>query len=193
MATPIDWIKGTGDFEICELSTQDPVLKYLDVGTKYIKNVVAGTIAILQNKGYFTFEADFYKGVGVSKLQISFISSNKHGYNLAEGYLFQMDQNEVIALWRINGIDINLFYTAASYFANNTWYRIKITRTLNGEFYTYIKGGTFGSNWVLVDPTGGLGINPVTDNTYTISKFLVLDFDVGDRIANIEYREAVMQ
>jgi hypothetical protein len=38
---------------------------------------------------------------------------------------------------------------------------------------------------ILVSVSGGSGTNPVTDNTFTTSNFLVLDLDVGDRIGKI--------
>ena len=82
--------------------------------------------------------------------------------------------------------------TAASYIEINTWYRIKITRTLDGEFYFYIKGGAFGVNdWTLI--TAASGSNPVTDNIYTLSEYFIPDFVAGDRIANIITRKAVQQ
>ena len=43
----------------------------------------------------------------------------------------------------------------------------------------------------LVDTTGGSGDNPVNDNTYTTSNFLVADLDASDRITNIKITNQV--
>jgi hypothetical protein len=37
----------------------------------------------------------------------------------------------------------------------------------------------------LVDVSGGSGTNPVTDNTYTTSNYLVVDNDAGDQVSKI--------
>jgi len=61
-------------------------------------------------------------------------------------------------------------------------------------FACFIKGGAFGDDdWTLVDVTGGSGSNPVTDNTYTDSEFIVGDLDVGDRIGIIIKYNGVKQ
>lgn len=39
--------------------------------------------------------------------------------------------------------------------------------------------------------TCGTGTNPILDNTYTTSKYSVLDFDVGDRITNILTKKGI--
>ena len=51
----------------------------------------------------------------------------------------------------------------------------------------YIKGGTFGwDDWTTVSTAGGSGTNPVTDNTYTTSNYLVADIDDTDTISNLK-------
>ena len=60
-------------------------------------------------------------------------------------------------------------------------------------FAVFIKGGSFGDDWTLVDTTGGSGSNPVTDATYTTSEYLVADLDAGDRIANLKITNGVKQ
>ena len=55
----------------------------------------------------------------------------------------------------------------------------------------FIKGGSFGDDYQLVDVSGGSGSNPVTDNTFTTSNFFVADLDTGDSIANIEIFDGV--
>ena len=60
-------------------------------------------------------------------------------------------------------------------------------------FTFYIKGGNFGGDYVLVDTTGGSGTNSITDNTYTTSKYMVLDLDTGDEIKNIKVTNGIKQ
>jgi len=96
------------------------------------------------------------------------------------GLVFQTD--ETIRFAKDGG---SLWSTAKSYVSNNTWYRIKITRSSIGVFTVYIKGGSFGDDYVLVDVTGGAGTNPGTDNTYTTSNYFVVDLDPGDEISNV--------
>jgi len=88
----------------------------------------------------------------------------------------------------------SLFQTATSYISINAWYKIKVTRTTDGEFTVYIKGGDFGNDaWTLVDVTGGSGSNPCTDGTYSESNYFVCDIDSGDRISNIKITNGVTQ
>ena len=96
----------------------------------------------------------------------------------------------------------NLFSTAASYVKINTRYRFKVTRNsftdefvvgAVGTFAVYIRGGDFGTDYVLVDVSGGTGSNPATDNTYTTSNYLVADLDTGDQISNILIKKGVEQ
>ena len=75
-----------------------------------------------------------------------------------------------------------MLYSGASYLDINTWYKIKWKRTKSGVFTLYIKGGSFGDTYQLIDTTGGSGQNPVQDSTYTTSKYCVVDLDVGDKI-----------
>ena len=100
------------------------------------------------------------------------------------------------AIWTHEGIQVTkssnaMIATNISYTLINTWYRIKITRTQSGVITFYIKGGTYGNNWVLVSTTNGAGTNPITDNTYLASNFLVVDIDAGDRFANLIMKPGV--
>ena len=56
----------------------------------------------------------------------------------------------------------------------------------------YIKWGSFWDNYVLVDVTLGGGTNPVTDNTYTTSNFMVIDNDVWDQISWISLLKGII-
>jgi hypothetical protein len=188
-AVPQGWQKGTGTYEIKELAAQDSVLKHLDVGTKYLECTSAGTIAIPSKAAYGTWEFDLYKE-DASTIQVAFINNQiSHVANLGYALLFFFSEQV-----RLNRIGITVLTgSAASYIAPLTWYRIKITRTKDGEFYTYIEGGAFGNDFVLVDVSGGSGTNPATDQSILTSEYFSLDFDIGDRLTNLIITEGVQQ
>jgi len=182
-------IEGSGSFEILELSTQDSVLKHLDVGTKVLSCTSAGTVASPSTQSYGSWEFDWYKELDNNTIQVFPLCPT---VDLSTGrYSVTIFNNESIGVRRDT---TNLNQTVSSYIQIGTWYRIKLTRTLDGEFTAYIKGGTFGNNdWTLISVSGGSGTNPVTDNTYTAPQYFVLDFDAGDRIGNIVMRKGVQQ
>lgn len=203
---PREWVKGTGSYKIDELTSQDSVLNHLDIGTKYLENTSAGTIATQSKTAYGVWEFDLYKGADGNSLRVSPIGGNK-SYPSNQGYHFYIFNTEALYF---DKEATNLFKTANSYIANNTWYRIKVAR-LNSAgtfakivpsmtteypadtFAVFIKGGAFGNNWTLVNTTGGSGSNPVTNSTYTTSNYFVCYLDSGDRIGNIVIKEDVEQ
>jgi hypothetical protein len=191
-AVPKGWIEGTGTYEIKELAAGDSVLKHIDVGTKYLECTSAGSIAIPSKTAYGTWEFDLYKGVNSSNIEVGFMQPKiwpRTGSSGGQWFILGGGER----IWLRRDAVVSNFFTTLSYFDWATWYSIKITRTKDGEFYVYIKGGSFGINWFLVDPTGGAGSNPVTDNTNKTSEYFVLDFDASDRIANIKITEGVIQ
>ena len=188
---PRNWIPGTGAYVIKELTAQDSVLKYLDVGTKYLECATAGSLSILCKQAYGTWEFDLYKGADL--IRIHFISDRPETYINENGYMVILGDDESVALQRKDAGAVTRFASNVSYIANTTWYRIRVTRTLDGEFTMWIKGGTFGDVYTLVDTTGGSPANPEVDNVYTISNYFVLDLDVGDRISGISIKEGVIQ
>jgi len=184
--TPTDWIKGTGSYSIQEMTASE---SYLPKGTKYLRCKTAGTIAIPSNQAYGTWEWDWYKGADGNQILISLNSNNN--IDILTRYYFQVYTNERI------GIN-NTLYTTTSYITNNTWYRIKIARTNAGVFTVLIKGGSFVptvgyDSWTLISTTGGIGSNPVLDQAYSTSNFLVLDLDSGDRFANLLLTNGIKQ
>jgi len=177
-----------GSFDILDVEEVPEGYPLLDKGDKYLECTSAGVAAIPCNIAFGIWEFDCYQE-GLP--QIFFIQNSITNGN-AQGYNLFLNANQGIQLQR-KGI-ANDFVTANNYIDTNTWYRFKITRTLDGEFTVYIRGGAFGNDdWTLVSVTGGSGTNPVTDTSYTESQYFVLDFDSGDRIANLEIRNLVRQ
>jgi len=173
-----------------------PPLPTFQNGTKYLENTVAGTIAIPSKQAYGTWEFDVYKKLDTTNVNTQFIAETVGWYNTTAGYLFQFSSTEAVNFYSTDGLTGTplLCGTATSYISNNTWYRIKITRSLSGVFTFYIKGGAFGTNqWTLVDVSGGSGTNPITDNTYTVSNYFVPYYLAGDRVANFEFKPGIEQ
>lgn len=159
-------------------------------GTKYLECTVAGTIALPSDQAYGTWEWDWYKGADANDLSVSlFLNSSDASIGL--GYTITLTSAETIRFVSRTPTSSEKLRTTISYIANNTWYRIKINRTQAGVSTVYIKGGSFGSNWVLVSTSGGTGTNPVTDNTYSSSSYLVLDLDAGDRFTNLVMKKSI--
>ena len=186
-------IAGTGEYKIEELTSQDAVLKHLDKGTKVLTCTSAGTVAFPSDQAYGEWEFDVWKAE-ISDILIGFISDKIDTTNNTIGYWFYYRNTEALRLLRSVGSgNIQQFTTIDSYVDALVWYRIKITRTLDGEFSLYIKGNDFGiDDWTLLVTTPA-GNNPIVDATNTESTYFVFDLDAGDRIANIIIRKGVLQ
>ena len=182
-----EWVMGTGSYVIDSLVTESG-LPYFNVGDKYLQNTVAGTIATQSTSAYGSWEFNIYKGADANSLDVLFQSSMIEAIDEGgTGYELIFRSDERIQFVEINaGADIQLSRTSVSYFAINTWYGIKITRTTVGIFTIYIKGGSFGDAYTLVDVSGGSGTNPTTDNTYTESQFFVIDSDALDKFTDLK-------
>lgn len=153
---------------------------------KYLECVTAGIISTQSTEAYGVWEFDIYH-TSNNLTRVNFISDIKGQINDFQGYMFQFTGTEVLTLTKSNGGSFNvLFSTAGGYINEYTWYRIKIDRTVEGEFYVYIKGGSFGTSYILIDVTGGSGTNPIIDNTYTTSRYIVFDVDTGDRLSSLK-------
>jgi len=181
---PRDWTRVSGTHTIQQTTTDEGIVKK---GTKYLRTDVAGIVAFPSNQAYGRWSFDLYKGGESNLLSVNFISDIRdRTYNDAK-YAFIVWSNETL---RISKDDNGLFITVNSYISNNTWYHIDIERTNAGVFSVYITGGAFTTK-TLVSTSGGSGTNPVTDNTYTTSKYFVLDLDAGDRITNIKMYKGI--
>lgn len=181
---PRDFIRGTGTYSTQELAAADTSLE-LPIGYKYLKNTVAGTCAIQNNNAYgVVFEGDVYKRADANIYRVYPIKDNSDDRNSGNGYEISIHSNESIYLNKITAGGIsNLIVSSVSYLSINTWYKLKLERTKAGIFSFYIKGGSFGNAWTLID-SSVFGTNPVTDNTHTTSKYCVFDLDANDRIGN---------
>lgn len=175
-----------------------PPLPNFITNQKYLECVGAGanTLAIPSKQAYGTWEFDWYHGgsdvTGYSRLL--FISETNKNYPNANGYGIDWGIGGSLRFFRLNDTPAftSKFITNTSYISVNTWYRIKVTRTYDGTFTFYIKGGDFGDEYILVDVTGGTGTNPITDNTHTTSNFFALvSYVTLDKITNIKLTQGI--
>jgi concanavalin A-like lectin/glucanase superfamily protein len=137
------------------------------------------------NAAYGTWEFDVYKSLEGNYTGASFIDTSSSGRT--NGYLLQINSAERVDFRRYTDGSMETYQllSAESSISLNTWYRLKITRSLAGVFTVYIKGGSFGwDDWTLV--SGGSSSNPFTDNTYTTSNYFVAEVDNGDKIRNLK-------
>jgi len=144
---------------------------------------------------YGTWEFTFNKPSETSFVRVMFMASVNNqdllGANQT-GYVFYANSTERFYLARMNGgSNTELFYTVPSYFAVDTNYTIRITRGTDNVFSVYVRGGAF-TEWTLVDPTGGLGTNPVSSSTYATTNYWTFDLDTSDEISNILYSPVVI-
>ena len=179
------WIKGTGVYTETYQTTADTIVP---IGQKIFTCGTAGTLSLPSKWANGTVEFSLYKGADVNGPLIYFMNGSTGVVASAiNDYEFIFNINESISLRRTQ-VSTILFSTGNSYASINTWYRYKITRSITGVFTLYIKGGSFGTSYVLLTKiAGGSGTNPITDNTYTSSSFFVADLDAADQISDIRF------
>ncbi len=150
---------------------------------KYLLNNTAGDISTPSTKAYGVWEFSLYKGNDANSIVTRFIN------NSSGSYVVNFYSSEVVYFSRYGTPTVDLFTTSPNYLANNTWYRLKVTRTTAGVFTAYIKGGIFGNtNWYEIVENSGS--NPTAaDTTFTTSTYFLLSIGVGDRMDNILWRK----
>jgi len=152
-------------------------------GTKYLECVTTGVIALPSNLAYGTYEFSVYKGADANATYVQFIAPQSSFVVASSigGYDIRLTALEALVL--VATANTSLTTSANAYIQNFTWYNIKITRTQAGVFTTYIKGGTFGNDYVLLSASSGT--NPATYTNYTTSNFISLFLSAGDRFTNL--------
>ena len=169
--------EGTTTITKLELYEIDPLETITD-GAKYLEFTANGIISIPSPQAYGTWEFDFYKSSTTGETYINFINDRNIGaYRDFNGYNF-IHYSNLMFLSRMQSIGKHTNLIQRNNNSLNTWYRIKITRTKDGVFNKYVKGGSFGDNWFYLGTS--------TNNTHTTSNYFVLNFRSGDRIANIK-------
>ena len=194
---PNKWVRGTGNFNVQELSADvtSGTLK-IKKGTRYLNCLTQGVFAIESKQSHGVWEIDFYKNNN-SEIVFYITSDNLSNYS---SYAIALGSDERISLYKLSstGSITYMCYSNSAYFLNDTWYRLRITRTTSGIFTLLIKGGslvpTAGyDGYHLISTVGGLNTNPYTDTTYSSSNFLLLALRANDRIADIQLYDGIKQ
>lgn len=181
---PSGWIAGTGSYKV--VANSNPAA-FQGSGERYIECVTAGTLSLPSTQAYGTWEFDFYKATTTNYIQIG-LANDKASIIGARGYVFSAPASLKYHISREDSwpTGLDFYQTSSSYLQNNNWYRTKITKSYDGTWNAYIKGGTFGNNYVMVH-------SALNNNTYTTGNYFVLDIDPGDRLANLHIYRGVIQ
>ena len=162
-------------------------------GKKWVECVSAGVTYMNSLSAYGTWVFEFNKSSSPTALDV-IILSTIIGDKLTTGqygYIQRFVNNGQPAFQKTtNGSSANLSVASASYFDTDTDYKYAITRSVDGEFTLYIKGGAF-TSWTLVDSSVA-GSNPATDTTTTSSKYFNVDADAGDKYRLLGIHQGVL-
>lgn len=134
--------------------------------------------------GFGEWQFWIYKGGSSNAIDLTFIASLKGLSTIAsqQGYGLNINAAELLYFYRVNNTSFaTVTLTSAAYIVDSTWYRYRITRDVLGVFTTYIKGGAFTDETLVVSAGGGS--NPsAADRNYFAANFLNLDMDAGDKM-----------
>lgn len=194
LGTNINFPKATADTSYEQGDYSPHPFYKKDFNSPMIECVTAGRLFSSFNQVYGVWEFDWYKDLDASTITFVFISDRKNIVsNADEGYRIIFMNTEAIRLRKdTGGGSSDLMETATSYLNIDTWYNIKVVR--NSTLNEYVNGavGTFAVYVDGVLATASTGSNPVTDNTYTSSRFMIFDNDAGDKIRNLKFNNELV-
>lgn len=168
-----------------QLGTVNPVGWEASTGSWYseaggvLTNQASGVAYVPSTRAYGTWEFTLQHS-GASTTRAVFLSGAIG--TAGPGYYLEIDSSEAVKIVEQPGATTH-FSTTTGYVAAATDYEFRITRTLAGEFTTYIRGGAY-SDWTLV--AADTGTNPFTDTTHTASSYFCVDLDAGDKAKNVQ-------
>lgn len=184
------WDFSTGSMEIS--STADGGL---NGSSYYLRHTPSqssdkGVLSISSSLAYGVWEFDWYQSsVGSNSLRIYHISgtSNPLGSGAAANtyHMFWNVGGSSFAHQRNSGDAISDLenFRSSGFTSTGNWYRVKVLREEGGVTSVYAKGGSFGSEFVLLTATSGT--NPFTDNTIANSEFFSIVLNGDSAITNI--------
>jgi len=183
--------------EIDEVSLEEVPKGYplLDQGDKVLQCTSPGTVSILSDVAYGTWEWDFYYTINTT-ISMLFIVEKDGTASLTgslQGFDIHINSGETLFLINHKGGSFTAVCSTAAGYMTTGYYRIKITRTLDGEFTVYIKSEAEGyDDWTLLPVSSG---NPGIDTDYTSCKlFTIYGYSANlSKIANIKITNQVKQ
>jgi len=117
--------QGTGVYTISERATGTSAI--VPLGTKELTCGTAGTYSIVSKTSFGSWEFNVNKGADGNDLVLNILNNSTTSWN--GGYSLYLASNESVRLVKTTtGVPTALAYSAASYIANNTDYRIKVAR-----------------------------------------------------------------
>lgn len=151
------------------------VIKCITTGVVYLSNQNCG-MTTSEEAAYGTWEFWVYKNLDTDVMSIGFSTT----YVNDTGYTLQLNADNSVGINELTGGGItSLMNTAAGFMSSKTWYGFKITNDATGKKTLYVRGGSFGNDYVLVNVA--TGFNPVTDNTHTTSLCFCIDMPAEGR------------
>ncbi len=189
---------------------------FKDIPTLQVSDMVNSTYTTFTSHGRYGFSAAITGGSGGAGTadEINIINGGKYlvefdlklnsgappGIRFRETLSSTTRSNSVTAIEGRNSCTLTTTATSTvvlNFYSSTTDYEISgltIRRIYDADtFAVFIKGGSFGNEYTLVDVAGGSGTNPVTDSTYKTSEYFVSDLDAGDTLTNLITRSQVLQ
>ncbi|MHA1952325.1 MAG: LamG-like jellyroll fold domain-containing protein [Candidatus Heimdallarchaeaceae archaeon] len=177
-----------------EDKAENPLFKKIRETDAEIECTSDGTMYIKSDQVYGMWEFDFYK-TDASSFFLSFISDLTDylgGICSMAGYEIVIATNETFYLKKRASEDPSptvLFSTASGYIDTSQWLNLKIYRNSITDEYVAGAVGTFGVFLNNTLMTADTGTNPVTDNTYTVSNYFVIEINNGDKVKDIKIND----
>ena len=171
-----------GTFTTATLTADDAVLSNLKVGDTYYKCTAAGFTSFFHSQAYGKWEFSWKKVADAAgSLIIKFISQDQlEPANSDNGY-YVLHGNKTFTFAKlVAGAPETLFSSNNTIMpdSSNTWYSLRVQRSIDNFFYVFLKGGEFGDNYSLLTATSGS--NPVQDSEFTSGDYITLSVAVGD-------------
>lgn len=142
-------------------------------------------------KAFGTWEFSFERNANIENNPIYTITDLVNTATGSQGYQFVFRSDGSVRFNRKN-FSI-LFQTATSYIEDSVQYKIRVTRNSIadeyvpgdiGTFACYIKGGSFGNDYVLMDASTA-GTNPVLNVDLITSNYIHFNIDKGDYVSRV--------
>lgn len=190
---PNQWENISGTFKLNETTIAEGNYGGIPKGTKYLECSSTGVAIIPSNQAYGTWQFDVYNAgladivlCGKGGIMGSPYTDSIYWIRITVAGSLSFDRNTT-----------DLMLTANGYFAQNTWYSFKVTRTNTGVWTVLAKGGslvpTAGyDGYHLVSVSGGSGANPVTDNTYTTCTYFGIHQSPANRFTNLVIKNGII-